>query len=109
MQLPVGWYPACRAWHRLVQGMVLRRSQRWPALVHLLSLVVPEPFLARLEAPDQRVPGRLRVRGRVLRWRGVAAADVPASGTAAEVDPPAADFITLHAASPAGRNGRVNA
>src|SRR5258708_12430645 len=89
--------------------MVLRRSQRWPALVHLLGLVVPEPFLVRLEAPDERVPGRARMRSRVLGRRGVTAADMPALGTSAQVHPPAADLVTLHAAISAGRNRRHNA
>src|SRR5580704_8262948 len=59
--------------------MMLRRCELG-TVVHFLGLVAEEPVLAGFEAADERVPGGLRMRGRVLHRRGVAAADVPALG-----------------------------
>src|SRR5215831_6510571 len=63
-----------------------------------LVLVAPEPVLARLERADDRVPGRVVVRSRVLVGRVVAAADLAAGHAFAEVHPPAARAQTLRAA-----------
>src|SRR5690349_7622341 len=88
--------------------MVLGRGQFRAAAVHPVLRVAPEPRLARLEAPDQRVPGGGRMVAGMLGRRGVAAADVPALRTAAQVEPPAPDFVALGAARPAGRDRRVD-
>src|SRR5689334_4084834 len=80
--------------------MVLRRGQRRSGLVELVGRIAPEPVLPRLEAADDWVPGGGRVRARVLRRRGVAAADVPALGAPAQVQPPAAGRLALGAAGP---------
>ena len=86
-------------------------GQRRAARRYCSVAVVPEPALARLEAADHRVPGGLRVRGRVLGRRGVAAADVPALRAAAQVEPPAAGRLALDAAGAARRrrSGRCRA
>src|SRR5581483_9979921 len=52
--------------------------------------IVVKPFLARLEAHDDRVAGGAKVFGRVLTWRTVAAADVAALRAAAKMQPPSA-------------------
>ena len=54
-------------------------------------------------------PVAFAVRGGVLRRRGVAAADVPALGAPAQVQPPPAGGVALHAAGPARRHRRVDA
>src|SRR5215467_15695365 len=86
-----------------------RLGQIRAGLVEVLLQVGPEPALPRLEAADHRVAGFLGVRGGVLRRRGVAAADVPALGAAAQVQPPAARRLALGAAGAARRDGRVDA
>jgi hypothetical protein len=52
--------------------------------------VAPAPVLARLESPDDRMTDLVKVRGRVLVWGAVAAADVTAGHAEPEVDPRAA-------------------
>src|SRR5260370_29022394 len=89
--------------------MVLWWGQGGSALVHLLGLIVPEPLFTGLEAPDQPVPGRVGMRGGMLRWRIVTAADMPALGAPAQVKPPAAGRLALHAAGSARRDRRINA
>src|SRR6185312_10757970 len=108
MALPVRRDPVGRARDRLVIRVVLRRGQL-RALVGVLRLVAEVPRLAGLEAADERVATRLRVRARVLRGRGVTAADVPALRAPAEVEPPAAGLLAFGAAGPARRDGRVDA
>ena len=83
--------------------VVLRAGELRAGLVEVLARVGPEPGLARLEAADHRVAGRLGVRGGVLGRRVVAAADVPALGAAAQVQPPAARRLALDAAGAARR------
>src|SRR5215831_8118455 len=105
---PVGRHPAGRAGCRLIGRVAVRRGQRRAGLVELVGLVAPEPGLTRLEAADDRVPGGRRVRARVLRRRGVTAADVPALGTPAQVEPPAAGRLALYAAGPGGRHAGLD-
>src|SRR6266851_1003432 len=87
--------------------MVLRRREFGP-VVHFLGVVVVVPVLTRLEAADERMPGRGGVRGRVLHGRGVTAADVPALRAPAQVHPPAARGLALDAAFPARRHRRID-
>src|SRR5260370_16694642 len=87
---------------------MLRRSEL-RAREGILGLVIPEPVFAGLEAADDRVPRDLRVRGRVLRRRAVAAPDVAALRAPAQVDPPAAARVALDAARPARWHRRVDA
>src|SRR4051794_27692330 len=61
-------------------------GQQHPELVE----EAPGPRLARLERADDRVPGALLVSGRVLAWRAVAAADMPAFEADPQVQPGAA-------------------
>src|SRR5215831_12420281 len=89
--------------------MVERLGQVGAGLVEVLVRIGPEPVLPRLEAADHRMAGFLSVPGGVLGWRGVAAADVPALGAAAQVQPPAGDGLAFDAAGAAGRHGRVHA
>ena len=104
VSLPVRRNAACRARHRLISRMMLRRRQRRTSLVYLVRLVTPEPLLAGLEAPDERMTSRARMRAGMLRWRGVAAADMAALRTPAQVKPPATADVALGASCPAGRD-----
>ena len=63
-----------------------------------LIYVTPAPILARLEAPDDRMLGRMEVLGGVPAGRIVAAPDVTALLAQAEVNPAAAGGQTLLAA-----------
>src|SRR5580658_10484851 len=85
--LPVSGHPAFGPRNGLGERVVLRRSERWP-FGEFLGGVVPEPFLAGLETPDHAVLRALGVRGGVLTGRVVAAADVTALRTPAEMQPP---------------------
>src|SRR5262245_66016419 len=66
--------------------------------------VTPQPFFARLEGTNQRMFRRVVVLRRVLVRRGVAAADVTASQTQAQMQPTAPVTQTIFAASRAGRD-----
>src|SRR5580658_8264242 len=88
--------------------MVLRRGEL-RTLERVFGLVIPEPVLAGLEAPDDRMPGLLGVRRRVLRRRAITASDVAALGAPAQVEPPAAGGVAFDAARPARRHRRVDA
>src|SRR5215475_8300155 len=101
---PVGGHPPGRARDWLIGGVAVRRGQLRPGFIELVRRIAPEPGLPRLEAADDRVPGGRRVRARVLRRRGVAAADVPALSAPAQVEPPAAGRLALRAAG-SGRFG----
>ena len=54
LRLPVGWDAPGRARHRLIERMVLR-IRKLRAEGELVSPVVVEPVLVRLEAADDRV------------------------------------------------------
>src|SRR5215472_8261168 len=107
MRPPVGRHSSGRAWHRLGGRTVLRWRQGGP-VVKLVGLEAPEPVLTRLEASDDRVPGRGGVGARVLGRRRVAAADVPALGAPPQVEPPPAGRLALNAPRAARRNRRVD-
>src|SRR5690242_17088993 len=108
MDSPVWRYPARGPGHRLVYRVMYRWGEP-RAGAGFAGVVVPEPVLTRLETLHDWVAGGLPVRGGVLRWRGVAAADVSALGAAAQVNPPPADGVALDAAGPAGRHRRIYA
>src|SRR5215471_7580747 len=97
-----------RTGHALIDRVILRCRQLGSGLVILVTVVIPEPVLAGLKAADHVMPRGLRVHGRVLRRRCVAAADVPAQRTPAEVKPPASGRLAFRAPGPAGRDGRVD-
>jgi hypothetical protein len=63
--LPVGGDPSSRPGHGLVEGMMFRGCEVRPLHV-FVRLVIPKPILPWLEAADDRVTRRFRVRGRVL-------------------------------------------
>src|SRR5205085_1918072 len=86
--LPVPRYAAGGPRHRLVERVVLGRSQP-RALKGLIGGVVPEPVLAWLEAADHTVARPRGVLAGVLARRRVAAADVATAGAAPQVEPPA--------------------
>ena len=65
---------------------VRRRQLR--AFDHPLRFIIEEPILTRFEAGNDRMPCRRRMLGRMLARRTVAASDVPALRTPAEVKPP---------------------
>jgi hypothetical protein len=52
--LPIAWHPTGRPGHRLIQRVVLRRSQG-RAFDEILTRVIPEPVLTRLVAVDDPV------------------------------------------------------
>src|SRR5438445_140673 len=81
--------------------MVQRRTRR-PELEHQLIWIAPEPIFARLIRADDRMLGGAEMFGCVLSRRVVAAADVPAAGAHAQMDPAAARLEALHAAIAAG-------
>ncbi len=87
MLLPVGWDtsggPRCRLVERVGEG----RGELGPIVI-VLAVVVPEPVLIRLEAPDDGVTRLTSMPTRVLAGRAVAATDHPACGTPSEVEPP---------------------
>ena len=55
---------------------------------HSLLLVVEEPVLARFKAGNDGMPCRRRMLRRMLTGRTIAASDVSALGTPAEMKPP---------------------
>jgi hypothetical protein len=99
-RFPVGWHPPHRARHRLVSGMRLRRGQA-RTFEEVFRAIVPEPPLTGLIAGDDRVAGRVMMLCRVLIGRSIAAADMTAFGTSAQMEPPAARRPTFHAAGTA--------
>src|SRR5215472_18922370 len=101
VRLPVPRHAALRPRHALIDRVILRRREPRPVFVKLVAVVIPEPVLAWLEAPDHVMPRGLCMHGRMLRRRGVAAADVPAQRTPAQVQPPAAPRLAFRAARPA--------
>src|SRR5689334_24196813 len=107
MLLPVVRHTPARPWNRLVDRVMLRRRQPRP-LVVVVGVVVPIPVLARLEALHERMTGVLGVLGGVLGRRLITAADVPALGTAPEMEPPAVGGQALDAASAARRHRGVD-
>src|SRR5450631_3139046 len=66
--------------------------------------VAPSPVLARLEGLDDRVLDGIEVRARVLVLRGVAAADMAAGQTQAQMDPAVARLQAVLAALRARRD-----
>jgi hypothetical protein len=60
--------------------------------------VAPAPFFARLQGFDYRVPGRVKVFGRVLVLGRIAAADVAARFAQSQVHPTVAHLQTFFAA-----------
>ncbi len=84
---PVCGYPARRPRHRLTRRMRVRAGQLGTVKSFSRSIVV-EPILPRLEAIDDRMAGFRAVLRRMLARRTVAAADVPAFGASAQVQPP---------------------
>src|SRR5215467_3666678 len=66
--------------------------------------VTPHPLLARLEGTNQRMFRRLVMFRRVLVRRRIAAADVPARQTQAQMQPTASAAQTIFAPFRAGRD-----
>src|SRR5262245_13696224 len=66
--------------------------------------VTPYPLFARLEGTNQRMFRRVVMFCRVLVRRRIAATDVPASQTQAQVHPLASAAQTIFASSRAGRD-----
>jgi hypothetical protein len=88
MALPVARDTSRWSGHRLVERMVLRTRQTWTC-EGFFGAVVPEPVLAGLKAPDDRMPCLFGVFGGVLAGRAVATPDMAASSAAPQVKPPA--------------------
>jgi len=64
--------------------------------------VAPTPRLTRLDGPHDRMLGRVKVLGRVLILRGIAAADVPAFQAQSQMDPGVANLEALLASARVG-------
>src|SRR5579875_2146922 len=109
LALPVARHPAGPARRGLI-GRPAQRRRKCRAVRVVLSPVVPEPVLARLEAPDHRVPGAGEVRARMLARRGVAAADVPAGRAPPQMEPPSGTLACQAVLAPgaAGHRCRVD-
>src|SRR3569623_685540 len=96
-------------------GMVLRLPSDVPRdrpplrrpvgqIDHRLVDIAPAPALGRIIAFDDRVTGRMEMRGRVAVRRIVAAADMAAAAAQPQMDPGAADLQAFLAAARAGRD-----
>lgn len=66
------------------------RRRQWLAGDHLVVAEVVEPILTRFETGDDGVTALVHVFAGVLARRIVAAADMPARRTSAQMEPPAA-------------------
>src|ERR1700761_6516916 len=86
--------------------MMFGRRQRRSVVIRL-AVVVPEPVLARLEAPDDGV-ARTGVEAGVLAGRAVAAPDMAACRATAQMEPPPVRREALDAPGTARRNIRVD-
>ena len=83
---------------------VYRITHRSSKLEHYLVDVTPTPVFIRLEGLDNRVVGRVEMPGGVLILRRIAAADMPAFETEAQVYPRIPDSQTILTAIRAGCN-----
>ena len=107
-RFPVGWHPSGGSRYGLACGMRVRRKQ-FRTFDHRARLVIVEPILTRLEAGNDWMPRRFRMLGGMLIRRTVAASDVPALRTAAEMEPPAVRRRQAFYASVAARlRSRIN-
>src|SRR3984957_16672877 len=106
---PVVRDAAGRARGGLVGRVAHRGGELRAGLVEVLVRVGPNQHATRLVGADDRVAGLLGVPGGVLVRGVVAAADVPALGAPAQVQPPALVRLALHAAGAARRHRRVYA
>ncbi len=104
---PVRRHPALRTRRRLTLRATEGRCQL-PAEDVAALRVIPEPPLPGLKRPDDRMTHLLGVLTGVTRRRRLAAADVPAGGAPAQVQPPATLRFALHADGPAGRHRHVD-
>jgi hypothetical protein len=77
----------------------MRRRKRW-TVEHLVGTEIVKPMLARLEAGDDWVIAVVNVFAGVPARRTIAASDVSAGSTPAQVQPPAAGGEALDAAVP---------
>ena len=64
---------------------------------HELVDITPHPALAWLDRAHQRMPGLVKMPGRMFIFRRVAAADMPARQAHAQVNPAIADFDAIFA------------
>ena len=88
--------PSARATLEKVRARALDVDFAHDVLVH----EAPDPTLARLNGPGQGMLGAVKMFGRVLVLRGVAAAHVAAFHTEAQVHPRIAALEALLAAAP---------
>jgi hypothetical protein len=86
--LPVARDTAGGPWHWLVEWMVLGGCQPWTN-ERLFRPVIPKPVLARLKAPNDRMPRFFSVLAGVLVGRAVATSNVTTAGAPPQVEPPA--------------------
>jgi hypothetical protein len=84
------------------------RSTKLRAGDELLGTIVVKPLLARLETRDYRVTRSGAVFRRMLIWRTVAAADVPAFGASAQMQPPSAQSQAFDATGSARLDCRID-
>ena len=98
---PFWGYPASGSWHRLFRRMRARIGQLRSVKSFSRSVIV-EPVFAGLKAIDDRVArGRVVLR-RMLAWRSIAATNVDAFGTSAQMQPPSALCKAFDTACAAG-------
>ena len=84
------------------------RSAKLRAGDELLGTIVVKPLLARFETGDYRVTRSGAVFRRMLIWRTIAAADVPAFGASAKMQPPSAQSQAFDATCSAWLDRRVD-
>ena len=106
-RLPVWGHRPGRSGRRLIQRTRVRSLKLW-ACDELLGTIVVKPLLARLETRDYRVTRSGAVFRRVLIWRTIAAADVPAFGASAKMQPPSAQSQAFDATCSAWLDRRVD-
>lgn len=100
--LPMVWNASGGAGHGLVRWVPTRRRQLVRTVDERLRSKIVEPRFAWFEARDDSVFRSVKMLSRVLTRRAVATSDMPACRATAKVQPPAAGFEALDAASPAG-------
>jgi hypothetical protein len=88
--------------------MAQRRRQSG-AIERFSGSIIPEPILTGLEAVYDEVAGLPKVRGGVLVWRRIAAADMAAFGAAPQMKPPLASSKTFDTSRSTRNSVRVDA
>jgi hypothetical protein len=107
VSLPICGHLPGRPGGRLARRVVLWRGERG-SIAGLIRPVVVEPVLTGFEAADDPMALRPGVSARMLAGRGVATSNVPACGTAPQMEPPAPLVGALDASVATGGHTRID-